>query len=156
MVSRVVFPFYFSMKYVTDIATMQRHVSRHNHRNEDDDNSLSIDCMRISFEYEYPFMFFILIMVVLLKLQLGVFFCFVFFLDLVSSASVLLSTSTGPCTKAFPTLATRHAALSFGPSTGKRCFRSSWQTWGEQGIGCINDKKGVTCVHSVRCFSCWH
>lgn len=45
----------FSMKYVTDIATMQRHVSRHNHRNEDDDNSLSIDCMRISFEYEYPF-----------------------------------------------------------------------------------------------------
>ena len=43
------------MKYVTDIATMQRHVSRHNHRNEDEDNSLSIDCMRISFEYEYPF-----------------------------------------------------------------------------------------------------
>lgn len=42
------------MKYVTDVATMQRHVSRHNHRNEDDDNSLSIDCMRISFEYEYP------------------------------------------------------------------------------------------------------
>lgn len=42
------------MKYVTDIATMQRHVSRHNHRNEDDENSLSIDCMRISFEYEYP------------------------------------------------------------------------------------------------------
>lgn len=44
----------FSMKYVTDIATMQRHVSRHNHRNEDEENSLSIDCMRISFEYEYP------------------------------------------------------------------------------------------------------
>ncbi|KAJ3604756.1 hypothetical protein NHX12_029495 [Muraenolepis orangiensis] len=41
-----------SMKYVTDIATMQRHVSRHNHRNEDEDNSLSIDCMRISFEYD--------------------------------------------------------------------------------------------------------
>lgn len=40
------------MKYVTDVATMQRHVSRHNHRNEDDDNSLSIDCMRISFEYD--------------------------------------------------------------------------------------------------------
>ncbi|XP_056130528.1 cell division control protein 45 homolog [Lampris incognitus] len=40
------------MKYVTDIATMQRHVSRHNHRNEDDENSLSIDCMRISFEYD--------------------------------------------------------------------------------------------------------
>ncbi|CAL8345497.1 unnamed protein product [Lota lota] len=40
------------MKYVTDIATMQRHVSRHNHRNEDEDNSLSIDCMRISFEYD--------------------------------------------------------------------------------------------------------
>ena len=43
-----------SMKYVTDIATLQRHVSRHNHRNEDEENSLSIDCMRISFEYEYP------------------------------------------------------------------------------------------------------
>uniref|UniRef100_A0A8C3G5B8 CDC45 cell division cycle 45 homolog (S. cerevisiae) n=1 Tax=Cyclopterus lumpus TaxID=8103 RepID=A0A8C3G5B8_CYCLU len=44
--------FLFSMKYVTDIATMQRHVSRHNHRNEDEENSLSIDCMRISFEYD--------------------------------------------------------------------------------------------------------
>lgn len=42
------------MKYITDVATMQRHVSRHNHRNEDDENSLSIDCMKISFEYEYP------------------------------------------------------------------------------------------------------
>uniref|UniRef100_A0A668UQK3 Uncharacterized protein n=1 Tax=Oreochromis aureus TaxID=47969 RepID=A0A668UQK3_OREAU len=41
-----------SMKYVTDIATMQRHVSRHSHRNEDEENSLSIDCMRISFEYD--------------------------------------------------------------------------------------------------------
>uniref|UniRef100_A0A7N8XWV3 CDC45 cell division cycle 45 homolog (S. cerevisiae) n=1 Tax=Mastacembelus armatus TaxID=205130 RepID=A0A7N8XWV3_9TELE len=41
-----------NMKYVTDIATMQRHVSRHNHRNEDEENSLSIDCMRISFEYD--------------------------------------------------------------------------------------------------------
>ncbi|XP_010732539.3 cell division control protein 45 homolog [Larimichthys crocea] len=40
------------MKYVTDIATMQRHVSRHNHRNEDEENSLSIDCMRITFEYD--------------------------------------------------------------------------------------------------------
>ncbi|XP_049906965.1 cell division control protein 45 homolog [Epinephelus moara] len=40
------------MKYVTDIATMQRHVSRHNHRNEDEENSLSIDCMRICFEYD--------------------------------------------------------------------------------------------------------
>lgn len=40
------------MKYVTDVATMQRHVSRHNHRNEDEENSLSIDCMRISFEYD--------------------------------------------------------------------------------------------------------
>ncbi|XP_064793078.1 cell division control protein 45 homolog [Oncorhynchus masou masou] len=40
------------MKYVTDIATLQRHVSRHNHRNEDEENSLSIDCMRISFEYD--------------------------------------------------------------------------------------------------------
>ncbi|XP_034548671.1 cell division control protein 45 homolog [Notolabrus celidotus] len=40
------------MKYITDIATMQRHVSRHNHRNEDEENSLSIDCMRISFEYD--------------------------------------------------------------------------------------------------------
>uniref|UniRef100_A0A671TNT3 CDC45 cell division cycle 45 homolog (S. cerevisiae) n=1 Tax=Sparus aurata TaxID=8175 RepID=A0A671TNT3_SPAAU len=40
------------MKYVTDIAIMQRHVSRHNHRNEDGENSLSIDCMRISFEYD--------------------------------------------------------------------------------------------------------
>ncbi|KAM9857745.1 cell division control protein 45 homolog [Aulostomus maculatus] len=40
------------MKYVTDIATMQRHVSRHNHRNEDEENSISIDCMRISFEYD--------------------------------------------------------------------------------------------------------
>ncbi|XP_049618653.1 cell division control protein 45 homolog [Syngnathus scovelli] len=39
-------------KYVTDIAAMQRHVSRHNHRNEDEENSLSIDCMRISFEYD--------------------------------------------------------------------------------------------------------
>lgn len=55
LVSLVVFPFFLSMKYVTDVATMQRHVSRHNHRNEDDENSLSIDCMRISFEYEYPF-----------------------------------------------------------------------------------------------------
>lgn len=44
----------YSMKYITDVATMQRHVSRHNHRNEDEENSLSIDCMRISFEYEYP------------------------------------------------------------------------------------------------------
>uniref|UniRef100_A0AAY4E089 CDC45-like protein n=1 Tax=Denticeps clupeoides TaxID=299321 RepID=A0AAY4E089_9TELE len=44
--------FYFRMKYVTDIATLQRHVSRHNHRNEDEENSLSIDCMRISFEYD--------------------------------------------------------------------------------------------------------
>uniref|UniRef100_A0A3Q3WK88 Uncharacterized protein n=1 Tax=Mola mola TaxID=94237 RepID=A0A3Q3WK88_MOLML len=40
------------VKYVTNIATMQRHVSRHSHRNEDDENSLSIDCMRISFEYD--------------------------------------------------------------------------------------------------------
>nr|XP_020449458.1 cell division control protein 45 homolog [Monopterus albus] len=40
------------IKYVTDIATMQRHVSRHSHRNEDEENSLSIDCMRISFEYD--------------------------------------------------------------------------------------------------------
>ncbi|XP_032435646.1 cell division control protein 45 homolog isoform X1 [Xiphophorus hellerii] len=40
------------MKYVSDIATVQRHVSRHNHRNEDEENSLSIDCMRISFEYD--------------------------------------------------------------------------------------------------------
>ncbi|XP_038133157.1 cell division control protein 45 homolog [Cyprinodon tularosa] len=40
------------MKYVSDIATMQRHVSRHSHRNEDEENSLSIDCMRISFEYD--------------------------------------------------------------------------------------------------------
>uniref|UniRef100_W5M165 CDC45 cell division cycle 45 homolog (S. cerevisiae) n=1 Tax=Lepisosteus oculatus TaxID=7918 RepID=W5M165_LEPOC len=40
------------MKYVTDVATLQRHVSRHNHRNEDEENSLSIDCMRISFEYD--------------------------------------------------------------------------------------------------------
>ncbi|TRY60533.1 hypothetical protein DNTS_026951 [Danionella cerebrum] len=28
------------MKYVTDIATLQRHVSRHSHRNEDEENSL--------------------------------------------------------------------------------------------------------------------
>uniref|UniRef100_A0A8C9U183 CDC45 cell division cycle 45 homolog (S. cerevisiae) n=1 Tax=Scleropages formosus TaxID=113540 RepID=A0A8C9U183_SCLFO len=40
------------MKYVTDIAALQRHVSRHNHCNEDEDNSLSIDCMRICFEYD--------------------------------------------------------------------------------------------------------
>lgn len=40
------------MKYVTDVGTLQRHVSRHNHRNEDEENSLSIDCMRISFEYD--------------------------------------------------------------------------------------------------------
>uniref|UniRef100_A0A8C6TDA7 CDC45 cell division cycle 45 homolog (S. cerevisiae) n=1 Tax=Neogobius melanostomus TaxID=47308 RepID=A0A8C6TDA7_9GOBI len=40
------------MKYVTDVATLQRHVSRHNHKNEDEENSLSIDCMRISFEYD--------------------------------------------------------------------------------------------------------
>uniref|UniRef100_A0A673CFA3 CDC45 cell division cycle 45 homolog (S. cerevisiae) n=1 Tax=Sphaeramia orbicularis TaxID=375764 RepID=A0A673CFA3_9TELE len=40
------------MKYVTDVATMQRHVSRHSHRNEDEENSLSVDCMRISFEYD--------------------------------------------------------------------------------------------------------
>ncbi|MGH0172460.1 UNVERIFIED_CONTAM: hypothetical protein FKN15_071507 [Acipenser sinensis] len=38
------------MKYVTDVGTLQRHVSRHNHRNEDEENSLSIDCMRISFD----------------------------------------------------------------------------------------------------------
>lgn len=46
--------FFLSMKYVTDIGILQRHVSRHNHRNEDEENSLSIDCMRIAFEYEYP------------------------------------------------------------------------------------------------------
>ncbi|XP_033828585.1 cell division control protein 45 homolog [Periophthalmus magnuspinnatus] len=40
------------MKYITDVATLQRHVSRHNHKNEDEENSLSIDCMRISFEYD--------------------------------------------------------------------------------------------------------
>ncbi|XP_063820838.1 cell division control protein 45 homolog isoform X2 [Pseudophryne corroboree] len=40
------------MKYVTDVGTLQRHVSRHNHRNEDEENSLSIDCMRIAFEYD--------------------------------------------------------------------------------------------------------
>ncbi|XP_053135925.1 cell division control protein 45 homolog [Hemicordylus capensis] len=40
------------MKYVTDIGTLQRHVSRHNHRNGDEENSLSIDCMRIAFEYD--------------------------------------------------------------------------------------------------------
>ncbi|KAM9476333.1 cell division control protein 45 homolog isoform 2-T2 [Clarias gariepinus] len=40
------------IKYVTDIATLQRHVSRHNHRNEDEENSVSIDCMRITFEYD--------------------------------------------------------------------------------------------------------
>ncbi|XP_061117697.1 cell division control protein 45 homolog [Conger conger] len=40
------------MKYVTDVAKLQRHVSRHNHRNEDEENSLSIDCMRISFQYD--------------------------------------------------------------------------------------------------------
>nr|XP_014340630.1 PREDICTED: cell division control protein 45 homolog isoform X2 [Latimeria chalumnae] len=40
------------MKYVTDVGSLQRHVSRHNHRNEDEENSLSIDCMRISFEYD--------------------------------------------------------------------------------------------------------
>ncbi|XP_042193640.1 cell division control protein 45 homolog isoform X1 [Callorhinchus milii] len=40
------------MKYVTDVGTVQRHVSRHNHRNEDEENSLSIDCMRISFNYD--------------------------------------------------------------------------------------------------------
>ncbi|KAG8146298.1 hypothetical protein E2320_012656, partial [Naja naja] len=42
------------MKYVTDVGTLQRHVTRHNHRNGDEENSLSIDCMRIAFEYEYP------------------------------------------------------------------------------------------------------
>uniref|UniRef100_A0A670JLH8 Cell division cycle 45 n=1 Tax=Podarcis muralis TaxID=64176 RepID=A0A670JLH8_PODMU len=40
------------MKYVTDIGSLQRHVSRHNHRNGDEENSLSIDCMRIAFEYD--------------------------------------------------------------------------------------------------------
>nr|XP_020661108.1 cell division control protein 45 homolog [Pogona vitticeps] len=40
------------MKYVTDIGTLQRHVSRHNHRNGDEENALSIDCMRIAFEYD--------------------------------------------------------------------------------------------------------
>ncbi|XP_066465853.1 cell division control protein 45 homolog [Tiliqua scincoides] len=39
-------------KYVTDIGTLQRHVSRHNHRDGDEENSLSIDCMRIAFEYD--------------------------------------------------------------------------------------------------------
>lgn len=43
-----------SMKYVTDVGIVQRHVSRHNHRNEDEENTLSIDCMRISFDFEYP------------------------------------------------------------------------------------------------------
>ncbi|CAJ0932570.1 unnamed protein product, partial [Ranitomeya imitator] len=38
------------MKYVTDVGTLQRHVSRYNHRNEDEENSLSIDCMRIAFD----------------------------------------------------------------------------------------------------------
>uniref|UniRef100_A0A9J8DJI7 CDC45 cell division cycle 45 homolog (S. cerevisiae) n=2 Tax=Cyprinus carpio TaxID=7962 RepID=A0A9J8DJI7_CYPCA len=46
------FYMHIHMKYVTDIATLQRHVSRHNHRNEDEENSLSIDCMRITFEYD--------------------------------------------------------------------------------------------------------
>ncbi|XP_067911435.1 cell division control protein 45 homolog isoform X1 [Heterodontus francisci] len=40
------------MKYVTDVGTVQRHVSRHNHRNEDEENTLSIDCMRIAFDYD--------------------------------------------------------------------------------------------------------
>nr|XP_034954151.1 cell division control protein 45 homolog [Zootoca vivipara] len=40
------------MKYVTDIGSLQRHVSRHNHRNGDEENSLSIDCMRIAFKYD--------------------------------------------------------------------------------------------------------
>uniref|UniRef100_A0A8C6XNE4 Cell division cycle 45 n=1 Tax=Naja naja TaxID=35670 RepID=A0A8C6XNE4_NAJNA len=40
------------MKYVTDVGTLQRHVTRHNHRNGDEENSLSIDCMRIAFEYD--------------------------------------------------------------------------------------------------------
>lgn len=42
------------MKYVTDVGTLQRHVSRHNHRIEDEEHALSVDCTRISFEYEYP------------------------------------------------------------------------------------------------------
>ncbi|XP_016059840.1 PREDICTED: cell division control protein 45 homolog [Miniopterus natalensis] len=40
------------MKYVTDVGTLQRHVSRHNHRDEDEEHALSVDCMRISFEYD--------------------------------------------------------------------------------------------------------
>ncbi|XP_070618951.1 cell division control protein 45 homolog isoform X2 [Erythrolamprus reginae] len=40
------------MKYVTDVGTLQRHITRHNHRNGDEENSLSVDCMRIAFEYD--------------------------------------------------------------------------------------------------------
>ncbi|KAL7986831.1 hypothetical protein Chor_013114 [Crotalus horridus] len=50
-----ILPWFFlngRMKYVTDVGTLQRHVTRHNHRNGDEDNSLSIDCMRIAFEYD--------------------------------------------------------------------------------------------------------
>ncbi|XP_039628110.1 cell division control protein 45 homolog isoform X2 [Polypterus senegalus] len=41
-----------NIKYVTDVATLQRHVSRHSHSNEDEENLLSIDCLRISFEFD--------------------------------------------------------------------------------------------------------
>uniref|UniRef100_A0A8C6D4H5 Cell division cycle 45 n=1 Tax=Moschus moschiferus TaxID=68415 RepID=A0A8C6D4H5_MOSMO len=40
------------VKYVTDVGTLQRHVSRHSHRREDEAHTLSVDCARISFEYD--------------------------------------------------------------------------------------------------------
>lgn len=63
------------MKYITDIATLQRHVSRHNHKNEDEENSLSIDCMRISFEYEYPFTILPLMSCFVFEFCVGVIYC---------------------------------------------------------------------------------
>ncbi|CAM9141078.1 unnamed protein product, partial [Lampetra planeri] len=39
-------------KYVSDVADLQRHVSRHNHRHDDDDVRVSLDRMRITFQYD--------------------------------------------------------------------------------------------------------
>ncbi|XP_075920400.1 cell division control protein 45 homolog [Petromyzon marinus] len=39
-------------KYVSDVADLQRHVSRHNHRHDDEDVRVSLDRMRITFQYD--------------------------------------------------------------------------------------------------------
>lgn len=143
----------FSMKYVTDIATMQRHVSRHNHRNEDDDNSLSIDCMRISFEYEYP--------------CVASVSSWCFYLNrhsVVSPDSPVLSLRL-----------TLYQHWSLYESISNSCYTScSFKLWTingqkklqefladmgwagreEEGVWGINDQKTCEPVYNVRCFVC--